>query len=64
MGLLMLRYVILVLIIGLCFVIGVLQRFPPLEGLLTIIILILLGLFFQNERELNFLKGILKKLQT
>lgn len=64
MVLLILRYVILVLVIGLCFVIGVLQRVPPLEGLLTMIMLILLGIFFQHESELRFLNELLKKLKT
>ena len=64
MGIAILRYCIIGLIILTCIAIGILQLFPPEAGLLTIIIVVLVGVFFQNERELALLQDLLKELQA
>jgi len=60
MGWIFLRYCIIGLAIILCFLIGVLQLFPPLEGLVAVVIIVLIGIFFQNEKELHLLEKLLK----
>jgi hypothetical protein len=64
MGFAILRFCIIGLIVLICIAIGILQLFPPEAGLLTIIIVVLVGVFFQNERELALLQDLLKELQT
>ena len=41
-----------------------LQLFPPEAGFLTIIIVVLVGVFSQNERALALLQDLMKELQT
>jgi len=63
MGLLMLRYCLVGLAILLCLSIGIFHRLPQMEGLLTVLILVLIGVFFQNEKQLSILNDVLKTLQ-
>jgi len=63
MGLLMLRYCLVGLAILLCLMIGIFHRIPQMEGLMTVFILILIGVFFQNEKQLSISSDILKELQ-
>ncbi|HJX31280.1 MAG TPA: hypothetical protein VJ624_05445 [Thermodesulfobacteriota bacterium] len=63
MGLLMLRYCLVGLAILLCLMIGVFHRIPQMEGLMTVFILILIGVFFQNEKQISILNDVLKELQ-
>ena len=60
MGWILLRYCIIGLAIILCLLIGVFQLFPPLEGLVAVVLIVLIGIFFQNEKELNLLEKLLK----
>ena len=64
MGLLILRYCIIGLTILLCIAIGIFRLVPPEEGLLMVIILVLIGVFFQNERQLSLLTELLQELQA
>jgi ABC-type polysaccharide/polyol phosphate export permease len=63
MGFLILRYCLVGLAILLCLSIGIFNRLPQMEGLLMVLILVLIGVFFQNEKQLNILNDVLKTLQ-
>ena len=63
MGFLILRYCLVGLAILLCLSIGLFNRLPQMEGLLTVLILVLIGVFFQNEKQLSILNDVLKTLQ-
>jgi len=63
MGFLVLRYLLIGLAVLLCLTIGFFHRVPQVEGLLTVLILVLIGIFFQNEKQLNILSDVLKTLQ-
>ena len=63
MGLVVLRYCLVGLAVVLCLTIGLFHRLPQVEGLLTVLILIFIGVFFQNEKQLNILNDMLKELQ-
>jgi ABC-type polysaccharide/polyol phosphate export permease len=63
MGLLILRYCLVGLAILLCLMIGIFHRVPQVEGLMTVLILVFIGIFFQNEKQLNILNDVLKELQ-
>jgi len=63
MGFLILRYCLVGLAILLCLIIGVFHRLPQVEGLLTVLILVLIGVFFQIEKQLSIANDILKELQ-
>jgi ABC-type polysaccharide/polyol phosphate export permease len=60
---LILRYCLVGLAILLCLSIGIFNRLPQMEGLLMVLILVLIGVFFQNEKQLNILNDVLKTLQ-
>ena len=63
MGFLILRYCLVGLAILLCLSIGLFNRLPQMEGLLMVLILVLIGVFFQNEKQLSILNDVLKTLQ-
>lgn len=63
MGFLILRYCLVGLAILLCLSIGIFNRLPQMEGLLMVLILVLIGVFFQNEKQLSILNDVLKTLQ-
>ncbi len=63
MGLLILRYCLVGLAILLCLMIGIFHRVPQVEGLMTVLILVFIGIFFQNEKQLSLLSDVLKELQ-
>jgi ABC-type polysaccharide/polyol phosphate export permease len=63
MGLLILRYCLVGLAILLCLMIGVFNRLPQVEGLITVLILVFIGVFYQNEKQLSILNDMLKELQ-
>jgi ABC-type polysaccharide/polyol phosphate export permease len=63
MGLVILRYCLVGLAIVLCLAIGLFHRLPQVEGLLTVLILVFIGVFFQNEKQLGILNDMLKELQ-
>ena len=63
MGFLILRYFLVGLAILLCLSIGIFQRVPQVEGLLMVLILVLIGVFFQIEKQLSISSVILKELQ-
>ena len=63
MGLALLRYCLIGLAVLLCLVIGLFHQVPPLQGLIMVLILVLIGIFFQNEKQLSMLSEIVEALQ-